>query len=159
MRTLWLWKNKEAKFHMTDVTVLVRSNLFWLTLQHVYLHSPLQSDTIAKFHGANIVASVFFLCFIYEQWQISFYKARDRSQSSASVWLPSQRIIQREGEEPLWITRNVTQACVGEVVPVHSLDALSFDLFPGDARGNGTGDGERLGFRGIQRTCRSWGEV
>ena len=158
MRTLWLWKNKEAKFHMTDVTVLVRSNLFWLTLQHVHLHHPVQSETTAKFHGANIVASVFYLRFIYEQWQISFHKARDRSQSSVFVWLPAQRIIQREGEKPLWITRNVTRA-QAKVVPVHSLDALSFDLFPGDVRGNGTGDGERLEFRGIQRMVRSWGEV
>lgn len=107
------------------------------------MNSPVQGCTILKLQGAHIVSPVFFSPLISGQRQISLFKVWRRSQSSVLFGLPGYWILQREGKEPLRINRNEARAGLREEVPVSSLDALNFDLFPGDVRGNGTGDGER----------------
>lgn len=126
---------------------LVHSNLFLLTLQNIYMYSSFQSYTICEIQGAHVVSCIFFFPSISGQRQISIFNVWYRSQFTVLVFLPGQLIIQREWEEPLWTTRKETRAIFRDEVPVNSLDALGFDLIPGDVFGNGTGDNER---------CRCW---
>lgn len=115
------------------------------------MYSPFQSHIIFEFKGAHVVSSVFSYHLISGQRQISFSEVWRRTQFSVLFRCPGHRLRQREGEEPLWICRNETRGWFRQELPVNSLDTLGFDLFPGDSRKNGTGDGERRGFRDIQR--------
>lgn len=117
------------------------------------MDGPAQSHTIFKFHDAHVISSVFFSALLSGQSQISFLGVLYRFQFSVLVSFVPPQSFQREDVELLrFRIMNETQGRFRGELPDNFLEALCFDLFPGDVRRNGTGDGERHGFRRILRT-------
>lgn len=104
---------------------------------------PAQRRAVLKRQGANVVAAVTVLPLFSAQRQVPVFKIRNGGQPSALVWLPGERLLHGEGEEPLPLRRRMQAGGgSGEELPVSSLQAHAFDLLPGNLSGDGAGDGQ-----------------
>lgn len=156
------WDKKSARRHSSMQTWIKTHHAVWgcrnqpgLTLQHVHADGPAQRRAALESQGANIVAAITILPLFSAQRQVPVFKIRNGGQPSALVWLPGERLLQGEGEEPLPLRRR-TQAGggSGEELPVSSSQAHAFDLLPGNLSRDGAGNGQEGRFGRVLRGRR-----